>query len=347
MVEICSFCKNEFTNKYTLNLHQKSAAFCLKIQKALVDKDQNDIEIKEEKYECEYCNKSFNLKQVLKTHYLNCKVKKEQQIKDEFNNLEKKYREEINQLKNDFKKEINDINNKFEYENEKQREKYEKEFEFKNEQQKLNYEKEIKFKNEQIEKLEKELNDYKNRLFSREEKLTEEMISRPTVYQDNRKQTSYNLQFDKLFEELRPRTEEYIKESIKKIKIDDMIYMNDNAIDYNFACNLVNILKDTVFFTDPSRGKLVYKTENGTSSKMQAEAYILECIKISKPECIEMCKKSLDIVKIRQQDFTEEDYAKCMVGIGQLSDCINKGKQHTIITEISNTLVKASKALSK
>lgn len=306
----CQFCNNTFKSISNLNLHQKTAGFCIKIQKEL--NNINNEEIEKNTFICEYCNKTFSLKANLKTHYSYCKIKKE----------------------NDSKKEVEDIKTKLQYEMD---------------QQKIKYEEQIKYKNEQIEKLEKENEAYKNRLFSREEKLTEEIIKRPpTVYQDNRKTTSnYTLQYNKMVEELKPRTNEYIKESIKKIKIDDMIYTNDNAIDYNFACNLVNILKDTVFFTDPSRGRLVYKDENGNSAKMQAEAYIMECIKISKPECIEMCKRSLDIVKSRQKEFTDDDYAKCMVGISQLSDCINKGKQHSIITEISNTLVKASKTLSK
>ena len=318
----CQFCNTGFTSHYTLINHQKTAKYCIKLQH-----DQNvSNNSKPNIINCEYCNKEYTLRGNLNIHYVSCLSKREHDIKKE--------------LTEKFEKQLDELTKQ-------------------NEEIKLNNKEEVFKLNliiEQLEKenikLEKENEEYKNRLFSREEKLTEEIIKRPpTVYQDNRQTTSnntnYNLQFNKLFENLRPRTNDYIKESIKKIKIDDMIYTNDNAIDYNFACNLVNILKDTVFFTDPSRGRLVYKTENGDSARMQAQAYIIECLKISKPECIELCKKCLDIVKIRQKEFTDDDYAKCMVGISQLSDCINKGKQHSIITEISNNLIKACDSVSK
>jgi hypothetical protein len=322
----CNFCNTGFTTQYSLIKHQKTARYCIKLQKnqntvgntlpvesIQLNNNENII------INCEFCNKEFTIKSNLKTHYSTCVLKREYDIKKEISD---KFLKEIEELK-------------------------------------LNNREEIIRLNLTIEQLEKdnnrykiEIEDYKNRLFNREEKLTEEIIKRPsTVYQDNRQTTSnntnYNLQFNKLFNELTPLTDEYLKESIKKIKIDDMIYTNNNAIDYNFACNLVNILKDTVFFTDPSRGKLVYKDEYGNSSRKQAQAYILECIKRSKPECIDLCKRCLDIVRIRQKEFTDEDYGKCMIGISHLSDCINKGKQHSIITEISNNLIKMSNSVSK
>jgi hypothetical protein len=399
----CQFCNKSFSTQYTLNYHQRSTRYCLKLQQQNKQIENTTSIITNDTISCEFCNKEFTLKSNLKTHYSSCSSKREHDIRKEITDkyekqleelkqlndkkleeliqvknkelelkdkeleeLRQSFKEEITEIRYIKKQEMNDLNQRCKDDIERISKLKDKEI---NELKQTSKEEILllNFKVEQLENdilklekyniklendLKKEVVENKNILLKREEKLTDEIIKRPaTVYQDNRQTTSnnnnYNLQFNKLFEALKPRTDEYIKESIKRIKIDDMIYTNDNDIDYNFACNLVNILKDTVFFTDPSRGKLVFKDENGNSARMQAQAYILECIKISKPECIELCRRSLEIVKLREKEFTEEDYAKCAVKISQLSDCINKGKQHSIITEISNSLIKVCDSVSK
>ena len=59
---ICEYCKKEFSNKSTLNHHQKSAKYCLKMQGR-----DNEI-IKEKKEQCFICMKSFSSKSYLITH---------------------------------------------------------------------------------------------------------------------------------------------------------------------------------------------------------------------------------------------------------------------------------------
>jgi hypothetical protein len=52
----CQYCKKVYTNKYTLNTHQKTAKACLKLQK-------NNTDIK-----CQYCEKTFSSQSSLNLH---------------------------------------------------------------------------------------------------------------------------------------------------------------------------------------------------------------------------------------------------------------------------------------
>jgi len=65
----CDFCNKIFCSKSSLNVHQKSAKYCLKIQNA------NHIEIKIVNFKCEYCDKIYTSKQQLYVHYEVCKNK--------------------------------------------------------------------------------------------------------------------------------------------------------------------------------------------------------------------------------------------------------------------------------
>ena len=62
----CKFCKKKFSSKSSLNNHQKTANYCLKLQ------DSND-EINN--FNCEFCKKIFTTKQSLLTHLNICKEK--------------------------------------------------------------------------------------------------------------------------------------------------------------------------------------------------------------------------------------------------------------------------------
>jgi hypothetical protein len=67
----CSFCKNKFVSKTSLNHHQKTAKYCLKLQGN-----------KTIKYLCKSCNKNLSTQHRLLTHYSSCdKYKHEQNNK--------------------------------------------------------------------------------------------------------------------------------------------------------------------------------------------------------------------------------------------------------------------------
>jgi hypothetical protein len=305
----CIYCKKEFSTLSNLKFHKKSAKFCLELQKNVLKSDNTQIisNISNEKIiKCEFCDKTFTQKCMLKTHSLNCKVKKEQTV-DELKEENAKLKEQ---------------NLIFTIHLEKEKET-------------------VKKLEETIKKLEEENIDYKNRL-----------IDRPSTVYNNSQQhiNNYNIQYNKMFNDLIPMTDDYLKSKIKElITPSSLIYVhnldnaNSNIIDYNFACSLVNILKNNVFFTDIARGKLVYKDENETKMATMAESFILDCITRSKTECLNICKVAIETVRARENEFTDKDYGQCIMGLGQLSDCIKAGKPHAIVTEIANKLSKHSK----
>ena len=61
----CNYCKKIFSNKSSLNNHQKTARYCLKIQ----NKESY------ESFSCKYCCKIFTTKDILLKHLQRCKYK--------------------------------------------------------------------------------------------------------------------------------------------------------------------------------------------------------------------------------------------------------------------------------
>jgi len=98
----CEFCKKEFSNKYILKNHQKTAAYCLKLQ---------DIQV-ETIYSCENCSKKFNTKSVLKTHLKSCTVTLsilKENHKKEMRRLEKKYENQLQRQEDKYEKRIKEL----------------------------------------------------------------------------------------------------------------------------------------------------------------------------------------------------------------------------------------------
>jgi hypothetical protein len=90
----CIYCEKLFSNKYTLSTHQKTARFCLKIQKEMGINTSN-------LYHCHHCDKTYTTNQKLIKH--KCKIKK----KKDYSKLEK----EIININSNNKNCNNTINN--------------------------------------------------------------------------------------------------------------------------------------------------------------------------------------------------------------------------------------------
>ena len=69
----CQYCKKTFSSKSSLNNHQKTAKYCLKLQ-------DSNMEIVN--FKCEYCDKYFTIKQHLSNHLLACKEKKDKELQE-------------------------------------------------------------------------------------------------------------------------------------------------------------------------------------------------------------------------------------------------------------------------
>ena len=77
MAPKCIFCKSEFCDKATLNKHQKTSKYCIKIQ---LENDPNKI-IDTDSNECTFCKKQLTTRYSLNTHLTTCKTKKKQEEK--------------------------------------------------------------------------------------------------------------------------------------------------------------------------------------------------------------------------------------------------------------------------
>ena len=93
----CTFCNKIFATKSSLNNHQKTTKYCLKLQ----GKNQKD------KFECQYCNKIFTIKTNLIGHYVICK---EKEIHDRLKEREEELQKEFNKEKEKLEIQLN--NNK-------------------------------------------------------------------------------------------------------------------------------------------------------------------------------------------------------------------------------------------
>ena len=69
----CKFCKNIFSNKYTLNIHQKKVKYCLKIQQVYISKTEYKL--------CIDCNKTTSIDNY-ERHIKTCKKRQQNIIKE-------------------------------------------------------------------------------------------------------------------------------------------------------------------------------------------------------------------------------------------------------------------------
>jgi len=113
----CEYCNKQFSNKGNLNLHQKTAKYCLELR------ELNKIENKGY-LQCEYCKSNFSRKSTLTQHLKNCKEKdfteltqknkmllKKLQESEKNNAVYEEKIENLNQRIADYKSEVKDLMN--------------------------------------------------------------------------------------------------------------------------------------------------------------------------------------------------------------------------------------------
>jgi hypothetical protein len=112
----CNHCNRILSSISSLNYHQKTAKFCLKIQK------ENKVEINQKYYICEYCKFEFTNSHHLSNHLNCCKVLKIQIENDKINiQVELKYNKMKEEAEIKYNKLIEEANLKYN----KMKEKYE------------------------------------------------------------------------------------------------------------------------------------------------------------------------------------------------------------------------------
>ena len=97
----CIYCKKEFSDKSTLVRHQKTAKFCLKLQK-----EQNNTDITVVTYKCEFCNKELTSNYNLNYHLNICKekFKVEKQVEKQADKNIEEMKEEMEKIKQEMEK---------------------------------------------------------------------------------------------------------------------------------------------------------------------------------------------------------------------------------------------------
>ena len=94
----CCYCKKNFSNKFTLNTHQKTTKYCLKLQ---------NTEIEKNNFECNYCKKILYTNQHLSTHLNICKEKEiYEKIQEQLKKQEKNYKDQLKKQEKNYKNQL-------------------------------------------------------------------------------------------------------------------------------------------------------------------------------------------------------------------------------------------------
>ena len=262
----CDFCNKNFTTVSSLNLHKRTAKYCLILQKKNIEEEE--YEKKEvSTFECEFCNKEFNFKHVLLTHYKSCKEKKDTSqkyneilfLKERIVNLEKE------KLSMEF--EIKNLNILLEQEKEKVKEEKEK---VKEEKQRVN-----------------------------------ELFNKSKGNTTNNIQTNINTKckdnFDELFEKLPKFTQENLINSFKEVLNEDIFL---DGID-SFTKVINRYLGDYGIVSDFSRHKIVIKDKDGNQVNTISPKVFIDSInnieEITK-EVLAKSREKVDTFAILDQD---------------------------------------------
>ena len=111
--EECIFCKKKFSTKSGLNVHMKTAKFCIESRES-----SNEL-LECENLNCEFCKKVFTVKSSFQRHLLKCKEKNiyiiEKLKKEKIEDIEivnRKHKEDIEIMNKKHKEEIDIINKK-------------------------------------------------------------------------------------------------------------------------------------------------------------------------------------------------------------------------------------------
>lgn len=267
MSYICNHCNTSFISQYNLLNHQKTAKYCIEIQQRV--NITSSTESISEVHSCVYCKKHFTTKTNLTVHLSSCKIKKE------YDRLES-YRIQL----------------------EEQRIKYERQLSDKDNEIKL-LQQENRMLKEQLSEKKLELTDKNTECLHIIDKLSQTQSHQNVTINDN--STNYNIQFNKMVEDLIPYTEENICKQFGKIPT-NAIRSDTDDMDENFMSQFSKHMSPLAFCTDASRGRLVTKDEDGKPVKRLAEHVILDFIIKCKKEINIMIR---DIGYKLQQDLEE------------------------------------------
>lgn len=296
----CNYCKQEYKSQSSLNHHQKTAKFCLKLQKTINTINQTTTN---NGYKCEYCDKDFNVKYNFTVHVANCKKRKDSEDSKLKNSLSM-YEEEIKNFK----------------------------------EEKLQYEKQItelklklEFEQTIVNNLKQEIKEYK-------ELVSRPVTTTNNVYNDNSKKTNYNIQLNQVFEKLDIFNDENIKKRILSISQDELKSYDYQNINDDVSKSLTNVLKDLTICTDVSRKIMLTKDENDSKKKMTIETFLEECFKRANNEVTQYLETIKDHVDelVNNDIMIDTEYYKFKSIYDGIKKFINNNKLN--IKSVDNPL---------
>ena len=292
MSHICNYCNKTFSSVYTLSVHQKTARYCIALQNISTESVAKD-------YPCNYCNKLFTTQSNLISHLLCCKYKQEHE-KLETQRIQ--YETQLETQRSQHKTQL-------ETQLETQRIQYEKQLET----QRIRYENQLNSKEMQIKLLEKELSILKENLAEKKGEVTTiiDKLSKQQTVTFNGNNTidnsnNYSVQFNKLLEQTLPYTPENILKQFGQIPT-NQLRSDVDKIENIFVSHFGKCMSPLAFCTDPSRGNLVTKSEDGKPVKKMAEQVALDILTT--------CSKQVNVLVNDVRYRIDQDYE-----IGYIND---------------------------
>jgi len=263
----CEFCGNEFSNKTSLNSHQKTAKYCLELRNEQVTT----------LYSCEHCKKGFTKPFHLQRHQEICKTIDANTLL----NLKSIEHENI-ELKNEqiiYKKEIENMRIAYEKKlslKDRIIKKIRLECEKKLSEQKLIIEEQkiiIKEFQDDQRKQNKDLTD-------RIQSMAEKAIAKPSTLNQNTT--------NQIINNMMPITDAHLQEHVQNL---NPVHVQNGASGYaKYALEFP--LKDMIVCTDFQRRSCKYKDENGNV--------------VSDPEMTKITKRLFSAIKERNEELINE-----------------------------------------
>jgi len=281
----CSYCSHDFSTKTSLNSHQKTAKYCLKIQ------ETEGVEIKF-LFKCEFCSKILSQQIDLDRHQLKCSSKKEtdnnnkyELIIIELQTTIASHKKKIEQNSIEFEKKLS-IKDRI-------IKKIRLECENKLSEQKLIIEEQkiiIKEFQDDQRKQNKDLTD-------RIQSMAEKAIAKPSTVNQNTTNHIIN--------NMMPITDAHLQEHVQNL---NPVHVQNGASGYaKYALEFP--LKDMIVCTDFQRRSCKYKDENGNV--------------VSDPEMTKITKRLFTAIKERNEELINEYSAELQAKWRAINDSGN------------------------
>ena len=217
-------------------------------------------------------------------------------------------------------------------------------------QQNIFQEEIIKLKKEK-EQLEEYIQDYKNKLFDKDEiitKLLKNIINNNYVNGEEYYITNYNNQYKKRINSLIPFNENYLKIQVNEILPSFLLYtkynnseLNEKFIYKNAIYYLNNILKNNILITNISQGNLVYKDEKNNIINDTIKSFVYKCINICKYDIIKLCHLCF-IYLLDSIYYTSSSLTYTEKGLYFLIDYLKSDNLSMLLNDLSFKLIQSS-----